>query len=184
MLLYLPLSIFGGLGLAGLNQFFQKFSFRPKLLSQMVTLALIGLIILNVKVNHSFYPSDCCQIASHDDLSAIHWMDKTLPSNANILIASANLFVTSLESSDALAGVDGGIWVTSLISRKTIPMRRDLNFDQSEIHAELCQKAIGYIYVGGTSQSFRALSLNKRADWYQLVFSLPKANVYQVIGCK
>lgn len=184
ILLYLPLSIFGGFGAAGLNRALQKFSFRPRLSAQLVAYFLFGLIILNAKANHSFYPSNCCQIANHDDLSAIHWMDKTLPSDANVLIASANLFVTSLESPDALAGVDGGIWVTPLISRKTIPMRGDVNFEQSEIHAQVCQMKIGYIYVGSMPQSFNSLQLDQHADWYQIAFSLPNASVYLVHGCE
>jgi hypothetical protein len=183
MLLYLPLSMFGGLGLAGLHQFIQRFSFHPRLLSKLVNLLLIGIVILNAGSNHSFYSSDCCQIASHDDLSAIHWMDNMLPREVTVLIASANLYVTSLESPDTLTGVDGGIWVAPLISRKTAPMRGDVNFEQPEIHAEICKKNFGYIYVGGTSQSFNALQLDRHADWYQVAFSLPAAKVYQVIGC-
>ena len=184
MLLYLPLSIFGGLGLAGLNQFLQRFSFHPKLLAQLMTLLVIGFVILNAKASHSFYPSDCCQIASRDDLAAIHWMDKTLPPDADVLIASTDLFVTSLESPNTLAGVDGGIWITSLISRKTTPMRGGLNFDQPEIHADVCKKKIEYIYAGGMPQSFNVLQLGGQADWYQIIFFLPKAKVYQVIGCE
>ncbi|MFN8384202.1 MAG: hypothetical protein U0V02_19860 [Anaerolineales bacterium] len=180
MLLYLPLSIFGGLGLAGLNQFLQR-----SIPLQKITVALLViLVVLNANARHSFYPSDCCQIVSSDDLSAIHWMDKTLPSNASILIASTNLLVTSFESPDALAGVDGGVWINPLISRKTTPARGNSNFAEPEIHAQVCQKKISYIYVGGTSQSFNSLQLDKRADWYQLVFSLPKAKVYRVVGCQ
>ncbi len=184
MLLYLPLSIFGGLGLVGLNQFLQKFSARPRMSAQLAALLLFGFIIFNAGINHDFYPSDCCQIAGQDDLSAIHWMDRMLPQDANILIASANLFVTSLESPESLAGVDGGIWINPLTSRKTIPMLGDLNFEQAEIHAEICKKNIGYIYVGGTSQSFNIPQLDGQTAWYQIVFTLPNAKVYQVIGCK
>jgi hypothetical protein len=184
MLLYLPLPIFGGLGLAGLNGFWQKFSFRPKLFAQLTALFLFGIVILNTKANHNFYPSSCCQIASHDDLSAIHWMGRTLPPDANVLVASANLFVTSLESPDYLAGVDGGIWITPLISRKTISMRGDVNFEQPEIHAKVCQLKIGYIYVGSMPQSFNSLQLDRHAEWYQMVFSLPNASVYSVDGCE
>ena len=183
ILLYLPLSIFGGLGLAALNQFLQRFSFYSKTLAGLVTFSFIGFIILNAKVNHNFYPSDCCQIANHDDLSAIHWIDETLPSDADILIASTNLLVTSLESSDALAGVDGGIWITPLTSRRTIPARGNLSFDQPETHADICRRNVDYVYVGGMPQSFTASQLDGRIDWYQVVFSLPKARVYQVIGC-
>ena len=183
MLLYLPLSIFGGLGLAGLNQFLKKNSSLPKLVTQVAAFLLIAFIVLNAGENHSFYPSDCCQIVGHDDLSAIHWMDRTLPPDVSVLIASANLFVTSLESPETLAGVDGGIWIAPLISRKIVPMRGDVNFEQPEIHAEICAKNIGYIYSGGTSQSFNASQLDSRAAWYQVAFSLPAAKVYAVIGC-
>lgn len=156
----------------------------PKLLTQLVTLSAFVFVILNAKASHSFYPSDCCQIVSRDDLSAIHWMDKTLPPDVDVLIASTDLFVTSLESPDTLAGVDGGIWVTSLISRRTIPARGTLNFDQPESHADVCRKNAEYIYVGGTSQSFNVLQLDEQTNWYQIIFSLPKAKVYQVIGCE
>lgn len=180
MLFYLPLSILGGLGLAGLNQFLQKSRFLQKI----TVVSLVIFVVLNANIKHNFYPSDCCQIVSSDDLSAIHWMDKTLPPNASLLIASTNLFVTSFESPDALAGVDGGIWINPLISRKTIPAQGNSNFEDVEIHKQVCQKKISYIYVGGTPQSFDSLQLEKRTDWYQLVFSLPNANVYQVIGCE
>lgn len=184
MLLYIPLSILGGLGLTGLHQFLRRFSFYPKTLSHMATLFAFGFVILNARVNHSFYPSDCCQIVSHDDLSAIHWMDKTLPLDADILIASTDLFVTSFETPEPLAGVDGGVWITSLISRKTIPARGTMNFAQPETHADVCRKNAEYIYAGGTSQSFNTLQLDEQADWYQNVFSLPGAKVYRVIGCE
>ena len=170
----------GGLGLAGLNQFLQKSRFLQKI----TVVSLVIFVVLNANIKHNFYPSDCCQIVSSDDLSAIHWMDKTLPPNASLLIASTNLFVTSFESPDALAGVDGGIWINPLISRKTIPAQGNSNFEDVEIHKQVCQKKISYIYVGGTPQSFDSLQLEKRTDWYQLVFSLPNANVYQVIGCE
>jgi len=184
MLLYIPLSIFGGLGLAGFNQFLKKFSSLPKYSAQMVSILLIVFIVLNASSTHSFYPSDCCQIVSHDDLSAIHWMDQALPPDARVLIASADLYVTSLESPNTLTGVDGGIWVTPLISRVTFPTRKDASFEQSDVHLDLCKKNIGYIYVGGTSQSFDALQLDARPDWYQVAFSLPAAKVYKVIGCE
>ena len=184
MLLYFPLSIFGGLGLAGLRQFLQRFSFQQKTLNYLAMFFAFGFIILNAKVSHSFYPSDCCQIVSYDDLAAIHWMDKTLPSDADVLIASTDLFVTSLESPNTLAGVDGGIWITPLISRRTTSARGALNFDQPETHADICKKNIGYVYVGSMPQSFIVSQLDGQADWYQIVFLLPGAKVYQVIGCE
>jgi len=184
MLFYIPLSIFGGLGLAGLYQLLPRFSFHPKLSARLVTLSLVGFVLLNARSNHVFYASDCCQIASYDDLAAIHWMNKTLPPDANILIASTDMLVTSLESPDALVGVDGGIWINPLISRRTTPARGTLNFDEPQNHEGICKRNINYIYTGGTVQSFNAIQLTKQINWYQLVFSLPEAKVFRVIGCE
>ncbi|MBI3152037.1 MAG: hypothetical protein HYZ21_07895 [Chloroflexi bacterium] len=184
MLFYIPLSLFGGLGLAGLLKYLQGFSFHPKLIANGLTLLAFGLVVLNAGFRHPFYPSDCCQIASRDDLAAIQWMDKSLPPNAGILTASTDLFVTAFESTDTLAGVDGGVWITPLISRKTVRMRWDINFAQSEVHDEVCRRKINYIYAGGMPESFNALQLANQSDWYMEIFALPKAQVYRVIGCE
>lgn len=184
MLLYLPLSIFGGLGLAGLHQALQRFSFHPTLLTRFTTLLIFGLVLLNAKANRHFYPSDCCQIVTRDDLAAFQWMDTTLPSDAGILTASTDLYVTSFESANTLAGVDGGVWITPLTSRKTVHMRWDINFNQPETHDEICAQELNYIYVGGMPQSFSASQLAGRPNWYLEIFVLPKARVYQVIGCE
>lgn len=184
MLFYLPLSILGGLGLAGLGQFLQKFFFWKKRLVWPVILALFAAVFFNAGANHDFYPSDCCQIVSRDDLAVLEWMDKKISQNADILTASTNMSVTSFERPEARAGVDGGVWVTPLISRKTTFMNGELNFDQPESRARICRRSIDYVYVGGMPQSFDALQLNRRPDWYQVVFSLPDAKVYKVIGCE
>ncbi|MBE0669814.1 MAG: hypothetical protein IH588_04430 [Anaerolineales bacterium] len=183
MLIYLPLSVFGGLGLAGLNRSMQRFSFRLKPSPHWVAFLFFGFVILNAVVNYDFYPSDCCQIVSYDDLATLQWMDNTLSPDANILIASTDLIVTSLEAADTLAGVDGGIWIAPMISRRIIPARGNLKFDQLEVHAEICRRGADYIYVGGMPQSFDGHQLEMIKDWYQVVFSLPRAKVYQLIGC-
>jgi len=183
MLLYLPLSILGGLGLAGLHLFLQKFSYFSIRLPQLTMIALFGFVIFNAFHNYGFYPSTCCQIVGRDDLVAFDWMDKTLPLNANILIASTRLYVTSLERSDSQVGVDGGIWLTPLISRKMVLMSGETDFGQPETWDQICRRNLDYIYVGGMSQSFKDILLTEHADWYQVVFSLPHTKVYQVIGC-
>lgn len=184
MLLYLPLSILGGLGLAGLHQFVHKISLNPKFLSQLITIVMFGFVTLNVAFNYDFYPSSCCQIVGRDDLAAFDWMDKNLPLDANILIASTGMYVTSAEQADGQSGVDGGIWITPLISRKTIPMPSGLGFDQPEIRDEICSRNTSYVYDGGETLSFDYSLLEKRPAWYQVVLFLPGAKIYKVIGCK
>lgn len=184
MLLYLPLSIWSGLGVAGLFQLLSQLTLHSKLPTQLTACLLVIFVLLNARSNHAFYASTCCQIASHDDLAAIYWMEKTLPADAKILVASTDMFVTSIESPDALVGVDGGIWINPLTSRRTTSARGTLNFDTPKNHMDICQKNIGYIYAGGTTQSFNTTQLTAQTDLYQLVFSLPHAKVFQVIRCE
>ncbi|MCQ3935882.1 MAG: hypothetical protein DPW18_02425 [Chloroflexi bacterium] len=183
MMMYLPLSILGGLGLSGLTQSLARLKPDWQPPARLTAFLLFGLVLWNASLRHEFYPSDCCQLVTYDDLAAIAWMDKTLPPDANILIASAGLYVTALESPGTRTGVDGGIWIAPLISRSAALAPNGLRLDQPEGHALLCRKNLGYIYVGGMPQSFAADLLDDLPDWYQAVFSLPAAKVYRVAGC-
>jgi hypothetical protein len=184
MLLYLPLSILGGLGLAGLCQYVQKLSCNSKKISQLITALLFGFVIFNAGFKYNLYPSTCCQIIGRDDLAAFAWMDRNLPLDTNILIASTGMYVTSVEQADSQVGVDGGAWINALISRKTISMSGTLEFNKPEIKDEVCNKNSSYIYVGGETLSFNNTLLAERPVWYQVVLSLPGTKVYKVIGCK
>jgi hypothetical protein len=184
MLLYIPLSMLGGLGLAGLIQFMRKVSLRPEFLSRLATAVMFGVVALHAAFNYEFYPSDCCQIVGRDDLTAFTWMDNNLPSDANILIASAGMFVTSAEQVEILPGVDGGIWITPLTARKTILKPSGLRFDLPEIRGEICGDNIPYVYVGGEHQSFDKALLEEHPEWYQPILSLPGATIYKAILCE
>ncbi|NJN79106.1 MAG: hypothetical protein HC797_00765 [Anaerolineales bacterium] len=120
---------------------------------------------------------------SRDDLSAITWIDKTLPADVKILIASSRLYVTSFEPTQAQTGSDAGIWITPLIFRETIILA-DLNFETEESHTQICSQNIDYVYIGSMPQSFNEIQLASQPNWYQPIFMLPHARVYQVFGCK
>lgn len=184
MVMYLPLSILGGLGLSGLTQSSKRLFLNSSLPARLIALILSGLVILNAGLQREFYPSDCCQLITHDDLAAITWLDETLSPEAKILIASTSLYVTAFEAPETRAGADGGVWITPLISRQTIPAWQGLSFDQLDSHVQLCNQPVDYIYVGGMPQSFNVDSLNATPNWYQPVFSLPLAKIYQVVGCE
>ena len=184
MLIYLPLTIIGGLGLVSWTQWLTRLFPTRSLPARLVVFLTLGLVIFNASFNHRFYPSDCCQFASRDDLAAFSWMDENLPPDAVIMIPSNNLYVTSFESSDTRAGVDGGIWITPLISRATVQAWAGLIFDLPEDHSRLCGLSPEiFVYAGGMPQSFNAGQLNGLPGLYQVVFSLPKTNVYRVVGC-
>lgn len=184
MLIHMPLSLFGGLGLAGLLQWIRRIFPRSSLPAHLMMLSVFGLIAVNAGLNHNFYPSDCCQFVKHDDLAALTWMDASLPKDVSILIASESFYVTSLEEKGARVGVDGGIWIEPLTSRKTILAWSELDFFRSEVHYEICKRRLGYIYAGGMPKSFDHAMLEGLPEWYGEVFALPNAKIYQVNGCK
>lgn len=180
MLLYFPFSIIAGLGVANLIVTTQKTPYVKFLIS----FALFGFVLLNVKFNYNFYPSDCCQLVSRDDLTAIAWIENNLSLDAKILIASSRLYVTSYEPTQTQAGVDAGIWIQPLTNRNTHFIYISTNFEEQESLAYVCEEKIKYIYIGSTPQSFNEIQIASKPNWYQPIFLLPKVRIYQVIGCQ
>ena len=188
ILLYLPLSLVGGFGLAGLEQALQgrelirgNFRWRPG----AVTGALfITIVIVNALFQYDLYPDDCCDIASADDLAAIHWIDRNLPSEALILTASTELNVLPTGEFQGIAGGDGGTWITPLTGRPVVSMPYNTDFGRPQTLATLCQMQVDYVYVGYTGWYFDDAAMSARPDGYRLLLVLPKARVYEVTGCK
>ena len=182
MLLYLPLSFLSGFGLAGLFQVVRKIALNRSQLEFSAVLLFTGFVVWNTIINQDFYPSDCCQITTHDDLAAFQWINISLPGDSIFYIAFTQLNVTSYEQGILPSGVDGGIWIQPLTSRKSIYFGSDTSFEAAESHDQVCQTRESYIYVGGMPQSFPTAQLERHPDWYQLVFTLPQARIYKVIG--
>jgi hypothetical protein len=187
MILYLPLSLLGGAGLAGLEKSLQqlaarwpakRFWFAPYL-----SIVFIGILLVNAFANYSLYPAGCCSIVGRDDLVAIDWMDKNLPPRARILISSTELHVLDSNAPQGSAGSDAGAWITPLTDRITIPLPYQADFSQPGIFATLCQVRADYIYVGEAGATFNNGLLSAHPDRYKILLSLPKTKLYQVIGC-
>jgi len=185
MILYFPLSLLGGLGYAGLEQYLldtqQKRGNFYKGVHILANISILGLILLNAFVNYNFYPSDCCKIVSYDDLVAFDWIDKNLPLDSRILVSTTELRVLASNVSEGYVGADAGIWIPSLANRQTFGLPDTLDFGQQSTFDMLCKYEITYIYVGGTKQSFDDSQLRNHPDWYQTVLFLPKARVYEII---
>ncbi len=185
MIIYMPLTFLGGFGLASLEQILQdkKIAWGKGQLSVSKTIGIffILLVVGNASFKYDLYPSDCCAIVSQDDLTAIDWMDKNLPQDARILISSTELNVLPTDAYQGSAGGDAGTWINPLINRTTIFMPFTTDFNQGQTLEAICQSQVGYVYVGKTGWAFNNSGLN--ADFYKIVFSMPKAKVYEVIGC-
>ena len=187
MILYIPLSLLGGLGLAGLEQKLQHAQVKLRNLQfewgKHAGVLVIGLVLINALSQYNLYPSDCCAIVGPDDLVAIDWMDKNLPPDTRILIAATELRVLATGSFQGYVSGDAGAWITPLTDRATFPLPYDSDFTQQNILDALCAMEATHIYVGGTWEAFDAAQLKTRPDWYGSLLSMPKAEVYQIVGC-
>ncbi len=183
MILYLPLSLLGGLGFAGLFQYLGRWQYIRLPLNKAVGFLLFGLLAVNVLTNYNFYPSDCCKIVELDDLTTISWLDKNLPSDARILISTTELVLLPSASSQGSVGADAGIWILPLTGRSTFPMSSNSDFGQREMLDILCKMNITYIYVGETGQPFDDAQIQMHTAWYKALLSIQKAGIYQVVGC-
>jgi hypothetical protein len=188
LILYLPLSLLGGLGLAGLEQTLRPHQARPGglriLRGGTIGVLFSGLVLGNALLHYELYPTDCCNIVGQDDLAAIDWMDENLPLDARILISGTELIVQSKDAVQGYAPADAGAWITPLTGRVTIPLPYDTDLGKRKKFNSLCRMGINYIYVGAAGRSFYAPRLRAHPDRYTSLLSMPRAEVYQVIGCK
>lgn len=180
MLLFLPFSLLGGLGLAGLTRNFQeRFAW-----GRFVGWLAVGIVAVNAFLTYNLYPSDCCVLVGNDDAAAMDWAADQLPVEARIGIASTDLKVMSYEASEGTVGADAGIWITPLTGRVTIPLSYDTDFAQQITLEHLCELKIEYLFVGEMGQPFDAGRINSRPEWYRPLLSMPKTGVYEVTGCR
>jgi hypothetical protein len=185
MMLYLPLSLLGGIGLAGLEKSLQGLTHKGTIKRfwrvPYLSLLFIGILLANALAHYNLYPAGCCEIVGRDDLVAIDWVDKNLPAETRILIASTELRV--LDTPQGAAGSDAGIWITPLTGRKTIPWPFQSDFSQQATYDWLCQMGLGYIYIGEIGATFDNESLSSQPDWYKVLLSMPRTKIYQLSGC-
>lgn len=187
MILYLPLSLLGGLGLAGLEQQLQtrqeKLENNHFLWSKYIGALFIGIVLISAFFKYEVYPSGCCSIVGRDDLVAIDWIDKNLPSDARILTSSTELRVLATDAFQGSAGGDAGTWINPLTSRVTIFFPYSSDFSQQATMDTLCQMGVNYLYIGDTGLTFDNTKIASHLEWYQILLSMPKVKVYRVIGC-
>ena len=185
MIFFLPLSLLGGLGLAGLEQSLQNTHVGIALgLRKYVGIFFVAVILINALFKYEVYPSGCCSIVGKDDLVAMDWMDKNLPADARILTASTEMRVLATDSFQGSVGGDAGIWINPLTDRGTIPLPYFSDFGQQTTFDSLCKIGATHIYVGETGLTFDDTKITPHPEWYQILLSMPKVKVYQIIGCQ
>lgn len=174
MSLFLPLSLLGGVGLAGLEKTMMGGHFGS---------LVIGIVIAYAFFTYNVYPSDCCVIVGNDDVVAMDWIANQLSADARIGISSTELIVIASNVSTGIMGADAGIWVMPLTGRITLPLPYQFEFDQLLEMERLCELGIDYLFVGESGQPFDVKKIISRPGWYRPLLSMPKTRVYEVIGC-
>lgn len=178
MTLYLPLSLLGGLGLAGLWK--QPF---PAWQRWAAVAAAFTALFVSAAREHPFAASSCCILLRADDAVAFEWIETHLADDAHILIAGDVLDVLENQPEPELHAVDGGIWITPLTGRQVSLEHRWIDFADPDTVADLCARGITHVYVGSGPERFDLASLDSRPDWFELSLALPGARVYFLQSC-
>jgi hypothetical protein len=184
MILFLPLTLLGGLGLAGLEKLLSQFSFSKFLRMEYIHVLLMGPIVMHALITYEWYPSNCCMLVGKDDAAALDWMNNHLPADARIAISVTEMNVLVSDAPEGYSGADAGIWITPLMDRVTVPLLYSSDFGQQALKDMLCQKRVSHIYVGERGQPFGAAGLQEHAEWYKVLLSRGKAKVYEVVACR
>jgi hypothetical protein len=188
MILYLPLTLLGGFGLAGLEKVLQgRFigtANKQFALSKIIGALFITLVAVHALFQYDLYPSNCCAIVSQDDLKAIQWLDENLPAGARILTSSTDLNVLPTDKYQGRAGGDAGTWITPLTGRPVVLLPFTTDFSQSKTLETVCGQDVDFIYVGKTGWFFNDEMMKDQPESYKLILDLPKAKVYVVTACK
>ena len=183
MILYLPLALIGGLGLAGLEKLLPKLSAWKFLSWETIYGVIMVLIAFHALATHNFYPSNCCVLVGNEDVAALAWMQEYLPRDAYIGISVTELNVLPSDKIEGYTGGDAGIWITPLINRYTFPLFFHSDFGQEDVRNQLCQNRVSHLYIGALGQPFDLARLDEHPEWYELLLSRQKAKVYKVVGC-
>ncbi len=183
ILLYIPFSFIGGLGLASLLEVATVWKMEAVLFRRVLQLAAFAFLAVNAIFYQKYYATSCCKLAGTDDLAAFSWIQYELPQDAVLMIASQNLSFTPDTSGFSKAGVDAGLWAAALTEKVAAPFPAGTDFTQPETFVKICARGVDYIYKGNLSGSFNESGLTAKPDWYQMVFHLPEVKIYQVIGC-
>ena len=182
-ILYLPLALIGGLGLAGLDGYLLQTKIS-RVLYKYVGVLFSGIVVVNAMLHYQLYPSDCCILVGSDDLVAIDWMDKNLPPDGRVAISAVELMVLASDSFQGYVGGDAGIWITPLTDQPTTPFPDISDFSQQTTLQTLCELKANYLYIGEIGQPFDDSQIGTKPEWYKILLSMPKAKVYQIVGCK
>jgi hypothetical protein len=173
MMLYIPFSLLGGMGLAGLL----KSQLLSDNLQLLVMFILTGIVFFSFSDHSAVLPDPCCDYFRADDQSAFSWLQNHGKENDLILIST-------FDNNGQMLGTDAGVWVNPLLGLNTNKIRYDSEWVQSSDVGSLCASSINdvFIYAGGRPFSFSNEQLSQKIE-LQEVFRAGEIRIYQLSGC-
>jgi len=172
MILYIPFSLMGGLGFAGL---IRKLSSNV-VLKNVVVLLLFAWVFTNGSPR-AFYPDDCCDYYKENVDLAFKWIKEN--SSFHTLY-----YIPTMNSDERVYGSDAGIWIFPLTGVSTNKMPFNTEWNSEDTFETVCPVAAGvvYIYAGGKRSSFNDDQLTGLA-WASRVFRAGEVSIYKVAAC-
>ncbi|MBK6647431.1 MAG: hypothetical protein IPG44_17065 [Anaerolineales bacterium] len=170
IMLFIPLSIAGGLGISGLT----------KHMNIMGVIAVTAILILAIAYNSpwrkSLIPDPCCNYYTESDERAFEWIKDETDASA--------LFIIAAIEGDQHHGTDAGIWIHPLINRPVNKRPYNADWTNSAEFPNSCNSGENdiYIYLGGNTFSFRESQLSN-IPWVDPAFSDGKVNIYRILSC-
>lgn len=174
MMLYIPFSLLGGVGFAGL---IKKIELNI-VLKWAVTMVFVGIVIFSFQKNNSFYPDSCCNYFTEDDRLAFQWIQE----NTSV----HTLFITSaFKDGDKIYGTDAGVWIYPITQIPINKLPFDTKWNSDIVYHEICSSSGNetYIYAGGNNFSFDQSDLSKET-WARSVFQSGKVSIFKIEECK
>lgn len=174
IILYIPLSLMGGIGF---GELMLRISSNPTL-QMAFSLILAACLLLNFQQNVSLIPDSCCNYFSRDDQLAFQWIEEN-KTPADLIIYSTFL------DGGKIFGTDAGAWISPLSKTATNKFMFNTQWDSSSVFEELCSRSPTgaiYIYAGGAMYSFNKAQLNAQ-NWLKLVFESGNTYIYQSAQC-
>ena len=169
-ILFIPLSLFIGLGFSGLSG---KLS-HSSLAQLLLLISLIAVIIAGLLSSTNFYPDACCNYVKRPDLDAINWIRDHAQEKSVIWIAG-------FRAKNHMIGTDAGVWINELTGRNTNKLAFSFDWNSASAPDDICKPGYQevYIYKGDMPFSFNASKLAMQ-NWLQVTFHENDSVIYNV----
>jgi hypothetical protein len=172
MMMYIPFSIMGGLGLSGIVK-----SLPLTRVQWLAAAVLPGIVILNFFRHPALYPDPCCDYFKKDDQHAFEWLQGQVGEHGLVLISS-------FDNRGQVLGTDAGIWIYPLLGLPTNKLRFDTDWASQVERETVCNFGAEevYIYAGDRIFSFNNVQLAQE-PWVEEVYEAGHTIIYRVSSC-